>query len=297
VSDSDLHARLFGLERPQGPASRTLVLGRLALGIEGLGPGLAARLDRRWGGFLRAAPPGAARATLRVLDAGTSLWFEPRAAGELYRLEAFGTAGRRVVASYRFALAAEAPGVWRVGLSSEPGEPDDRVMDNVSRYMAARLALEVGGFAMHAAAVEQRGRAFVLAGPSRAGKSTAATLFRGARSLGDDFAIVLPAAGGWVAPALPYDNAESVEGRLQQGEFPVAGIWRLSQAGENRVERLPPALTEASLVACAAFPWAMPELAETLLANARRYAETALHERLYFTREADLGGLLGNPAR
>jgi hypothetical protein len=91
-----------------------------------------------------------------------------------------------------------------------------------------------------------------------------------------------------MAPALPFDNSERIPSDAQRGIFPVAGIWRLTQASATRVERLPAGLAAASLLGCAAFPWAMPEASGTLLEHVTRYIAEGRFGRLDFALGADL---------
>ncbi len=209
---------------------------------------------------------------------------------EPYRIEAVNDPSRRLVASYHFGIAAEAPrhASWRLGITDQPDEPLERILDNALRFVTARLAVDDGGFAMHAAGVARDGRAYLLAGPSGAGKSTAVRLATPATGLGDDFGLVVPTEKGWIAPALPFDNSERILHPPPGGPFPVAGIWRLYRASETRAEQPRQGFAVASLMGCTAFPWAMPELSERLLEHVGRYIEEGSYRHLYFTSEADL---------
>ena len=173
-----------------------------------------------------------------------------------------------------------------------PDVPIDRLLDNVARYFVARLAIERGGFALHAAGLLKDGRAHLLAGPSRAGKSTAVSMAENAVSLGDDMALAVPGPDGWLAPALPFDNSERIVHDPPEGLFPLAGIWRLHQASQTRVEHPPSSLAAASLMACAAFPWALPDLADPLLGQVKHAIDDGCFAHLHFSKEADFWGCL-----
>jgi hypothetical protein len=289
TEDLAAHERLSVLDRPLGSEVRDLTLGRWRIRIDGASGSLATALERRWGRFLdRPACGTAPRAALRVLDAGAATWLPAPSGGELYRIEARNGPDRRIVLSYGFALRRGEGGAWRLGLCRGAVEPTERAVENALRYVAACLALEDGGFALHAAGVLREGRAFLFAGPSGAGKSTLTRLARPAASLGDDFGLFVRDGDGWAAPALPFDNAERIDPDTPQGLFPLAGIWRLEQASHTRVERLPPALAVASLLGCAAFPWAMPEQADRLLEHARAFVAAGRFERLRFALDTPL---------
>lgn len=287
MSGEGIHDRLRALEQRLGSERRTLRVGRRGIGIEGLDRRLAAELDRRWGALLE--PDGRADLTLRVFRSGSGPWLGPPEPGEQYRIEALGRPARRVVASYNFALCAEPePGCWRVAIHEQDNEPTQRLFENAVRYLVARLGVEAGGFALHAAGVLHQERAWLFAGPSGAGKSTAVGLAAPAVSLGDDFGLVLPGDGGWRVPSLPFDNSERGRPDPPRGTFPLAGIWRLHKSDVTRAERPPARLALASLMSCMAFPWALPEFTDALIDNAQRYLEQGCFGNLHFSRASDL---------
>jgi hypothetical protein len=219
-------------------------------------------LDARFRGFLEPLGHGAPRSFVRLVRGDGTGWLPRWRPGDGYRIEAEAGEGPLVVRSYSFALVPELTGAWRLAVEDLGVEPIGRVLENAIRYLVARLVLEQGGLALHGAAVLREGQAFIFAGPSGSGKSTAMRLSAPATSLGDDFAVVLPHAGGWAAPALPFDNSESASENPPRGLFPLAGIWRLFQADRHRVEQPSGVLAQASLLACTAFPWALADLAD-----------------------------------
>jgi hypothetical protein len=284
-----LHERLRSLDRVHGPAQLGLRLGGRQIELEQLDAGLVRELERRWGGFVVPARSRAADLTVRFFRGGPGTWLERWQPGERYRLESVGHDDERVVASYHFGLAREGQrATWRAGLSDDPAEPPARIVENLIRFLAAHLALDDGGFALHAAGILREGRAYLLAGPSRAGKSTAARLVPQAESLGDDYGMVVREGQRWLCPALPFDNSECVRDRPTSGVYPLAGVWRLQQAEATRAESVHKLGASARLLACAAFAWAMPERNGELLDHVRSLVEAGLFRDLQFQRDADL---------
>lgn len=284
-----LQSRLCALKRTLGSSGGSLRLAGQVMQLEGLDPALGEALARRWGAFYADGAARRPRYTVRVVVDEGGGWLKQRSGTEPYRLEALGDAGHRVYASYHFALCAGAtPGFWRLALTRQDREPPQRVVENAMRFLTAYLALECGGFAMHGAAVLREGRVHIFAGPSGSGKTTAVGLTAGARSLGDDFAMVLPLDDGWGAPALPFDNSERAMREPPAGLHPVAGIWRLHHAPEGRIDYPPRNLAVASLLGCAAFPWALPEQAPLLLERAGAFVSTGRFGHLHFSRTTDL---------
>jgi len=270
-----------------------LELGHWRIVLEGLDDALADALLRRWDGFH--ASPGGAPATfvLRVVRGDDSLWLPHWERFERYRIEGTIEDETPLVRSYHFALAPNAGGrSWQFALADEPDEPVERIAENAVRYALARIAAEAGGFALHGAGVLEEGRAYVFAGPSRSGKSTAVALSAPARSLGDDFAVLVPRDASWFTPALPFDSSEKAPPRPAGDLFPVAGIWRLFQAAAPKLEPVSRTIAAASLMGCAAFPWAMPDLSEAVLEHVRRYVTGAPFAHLHFRVAPDFWDLL-----
>ncbi len=294
MQDLDLHRRLVAARQSRGNEARTLVWGDEALEIAGLDAGLARELELRWGAFLRHPSPPTAQTKLEIRDGGAGEWLVSAAGPELYRLEAINDPRRRVIASHNYGLAMDEPsGSWRLAVREDSPEPLQRIVDNAARFLVATRAVRLGGFAMHSSAVLRAGRAYVFAGPSGSGKTTAVGLTRPAKSLGDDFGVVLPGVHGWVAPALPFDNTERVEGTPPPGLHPVAGIWKLLQASAARVDEPNPTLAVASLMSCVAFPWAMPEAGGELLEHVGRFVAGGLFRHLHFTKKTPIWDYLG----
>ena len=285
---------LLALNRPRGDEALHLRIGDWTLTVQGLDASMVSALDRRWGGFLLDRSSAAARITLRVFPSGPEGWLERWGKGERYRVEGGIEEDRLVVRSYHFALCPEeAPRSWRLGLTEQSEEPVERILDNAVRCLVARVATEEGGLALHGAGVLREGLAYLFAGPSRSGKSTAVRLSSPAVSLGDDYAVLVRGKGGvWSAPAVPFENTEEAPPRPPQGLLPLAGVWRLFQSAEDRVERPPRGLAIASLMGCAAFPRAMPDLADAVLDHAKRFVSEAAFAHLHFRKTADFWKLI-----
>jgi hypothetical protein len=292
----EARARLARLDHSVGSAGRDLTIGTDTIRFQGLSDEFAATLDARFRGFVAPSGSTVARILVRTVRGDGSGWLPRWRPGETYRLEADTVAGPLVVRSYHFALVPEVSGAWRLAIEDLGDEPLGRVFDNATRYLVARLAVERGGLALHGAGLLRGSNAFIFAGPSGAGKSTAIRLSLPATSLGDDFAVVLPHAGGWAAPALPFDNAEIAPEDPPRGLFPLAGVWRLFQAARHRVERPSGVLAQASLLACASFPWALPDLADRAGEAVAALAASGLYGHLHFAPDPGFWPLLADGA-
>ena len=289
----DSRRQLDELNSPRGALVRWLQIGADRIAIEGLDAELAASLGDRWGAFLAESPDDArgVRYRMSVHRWEGPRWLEPRGV-ETYRVESLGGSGTRIAVSYNFAFCVEGPRRWKAVVREADDEPLGRVLDNVARQAVARVALDRGGFAMHGAGLLRDGRAWVFAGPSNAGKTTAIRLSEPARSLGDDLAIVLPSETGWCVPALPFDNTERITSTPGPGPYPLAAVLRLQQAEQHGVERDSVGRAIAALMGCAAFPWTMPEASADLLENVTALASEGRFARLNFRKDPDFWGLL-----
>lgn len=272
-----------------GPDARELSIGDHAIRFEGLSGPQAAALARYWGPFLARESGRPVYRSVRVCDAGPGGWLPLPGPGELYRVESLATPDGIVTLSYAFALGLDREGRWRVALASDGFEPAVQSLENAARVLTARMAGELGGFALHSAGVVRDGRAWIFAGPSGSGKSTAARMTAPAVSLGDDFGLVLPdGRGGWVAPPVPFDNVPEIVGRPQRSLYPVAGIWRLFRADSARVERRTGLAAATSLSTCTALPWALPDLAGSVIEQIGRFCAESFFGHLHFGLDTDI---------
>jgi hypothetical protein len=129
------------------------------------------------------------------------------------------------------------------------------VIENFLRVFTAHQALRRGGVVLHSAGLVVDGRAFLFAGRSGAGKTTLTRKGHaaGAGVLSDDINLVLPAAGGYQAHAVPFTGefGRTLAHPGGRAAYPVAGLVLL-----DRGERLGVAPIGAStaiarlLVAC-----------------------------------------------
>lgn len=289
--DARYRTRLTGLKETRGGEARDLRVGSWVVRIEGLDTRLGDVLDERWGPFVGPAQGDPATLVLRAVDAGQDGWLPgPDAPGELYRMEACGDVDERVIVSYNFALGQPVAGEgdWSLAITRGTREPIGRLLENAVRFLLATAALDDGGFAMHSAGVLHDGRAYLYAGPSRSGKSTAVSASAPAQGLGDDFGLVVPGTEGWRTPAVPFDGSERIAADAPRGLYPVAAVWRLYHSSGVRLDRPPATVASASLLSCVAFPWAYPERAGELMDHIQRFLDESSFGHLMFAADSNL---------
>ncbi len=124
-------------------------------------------------------------------------------------------------------------------------------IDSVLRILHTLLLAEEGGFLLHGASAIRNGKAFLLSGKSGAGKTTISRLApRDVTLLTDEISYVRRAAhgpdgrgrpsphnqGSYVAYGTPFAGELAKVG--ENVSAPIAGLYFLVQARENRVEPL-----------------------------------------------------------
>jgi len=245
-----------------------------------------------------ASPPGRPRPPALRLEwtrAARPAWLSivPREAARSF---AWIEGGALAWATHHVALLMD-PAAERgiVVLTDQDAGETARSAQNALRVAVAwRLAAEGRGLLVHAAAVEDGGKAVVLLGPSGAGKSTAACLSAPRAVLADDVSLLVPGDDGlhlhpapfWADAALPHRSDARAPLR-------VSRLLRLRQAAEHGLAPLPRAAATASVMAHAPF---LAGLQPLLQADglAERIAAAAPVSELQFARDAGFWSLLGN---
>jgi hypothetical protein len=118
------------------------------------------------------------------------------------------------------------------------GVRNQYALDSLLRVFLSWKLLEHRGFLLHAATVIRDGKAYIFTGRSGAGKSTVATLSPEGSVLTDEISLLRQENGVWRAYGTPFWGEFKAAG--SNSSAPVAGIFRLLQAAENRVESLRP---------------------------------------------------------
>jgi hypothetical protein len=251
--------------------------------------GLSARQEegvrRRFGALCRES--GGAAVETRVFTAPASDFRKVDTRGWEYNLSMDFAAG-----SVRFAgLSLMGRMDWAPtlagGLWSPEGEGDlfAPVLENFFRVLSAYRLVESGGALLHSAAVADGDGAFLLLGPSGAGKTTAARLCeeRGARVLSDDLNAAVPDGAGARVEKLPFtgDLGDRSGGPSQ---VPLHAVLRLEKGSEDRLVPLSPARAMAGLLAASPFANRDPWREEALLGTLERLARAVPAYVLVFSR-------------
>lgn len=130
--------------------------------------------------------------------------------------------------------------------------PDWLSMLQYDTVLTSLLALErrligLDGLVLHCAYLRHLGEAILFSAPSETGKSTQAGLweqYRGGETINGDRALLQKLDGRWTARGWPVCGSSGI---CRNEDTPIRAIVMLSQAPENRVERLHPAQAFALL--------------------------------------------------
>lgn len=118
------------------------------------------------------------------------------------------------------------------------GVKNQYALDSLLRVFLSWKLLEHQGFLLHAATIIRNGKAYIFTGRSGAGKSTVASLSPQGSVLTDEISLLRREEGVWRAYGTPFWGEFKAAG--SNSSAPVAGIFRLLQAPENRAVSLRP---------------------------------------------------------
>jgi len=251
-----------------GNVSLTITVAGVAVRLDGLDPDRDRTLRRRYGVFCD-APPGAPDMVVRVTLAGRPGFLQVARASELYRVHTRWEGDTLYASSYEWAGWID-PSRKTGGLSlGEITEVDaaafDRSIENFLRVAYAHLMVARGGFVLHSAGLVRDERAYLFFGPSGSGKTTVTTLSPGALVLSDDLTLVVPMdGGGYGACSVPFRGVFAPQPTSIR-TFPLAGFFRLIQAGEDRLDRVAGARAVGELVGSLPFVTERPEWAGAVM--------------------------------
>lgn len=165
------------------------------------------------------------------------------------------------------------------------GVRHEYALDSLLRILLTMVLLPQRGFLLHGATVVRDGRAYIFFGRSGAGKSTVASLSPEGSVLTDEISLVRYSNGCWQAHGTPFWGEFRAAGINKL--FPIAGMYLLKQAKEDRVEPL--ALKQAlrALLPCVLFFTTEARAHETLLGTLLGLIDEIPCHRLDFRRNAE----------
>lgn len=165
------------------------------------------------------------------------------------------------------------------------GVRHEYALDSLLRILLTMVLLPQRGFLLHGATVVRDGRAYIFFGRSGAGKSTVASLSPQGSVLTDEISLLRYSGGCWQAHGTPFWGEFRAAG--QNRLVPVAGLYLLKQANEERVETLDARQALRALLPCVLFFANEKPAHETLLRTLLGLVEQKPCHRLHFRRNAE----------
>jgi hypothetical protein len=274
--------------------------------VAGLSAAQEEAARRKFAGLCREAATGG-EIPIQIFRSPAADFLERDTRGWEYTLDMDYSAGSVRLAGLRLMARIDwtpalAGGLWTCHAE---GEHWVSVFENYLRVLTAYRLLERGGAMLHSAGVTDGASAWLLLGPSGAGKTTSSRLCleKGAQVLSDDLnAVVLSGEGPEERRAclewLPFAGDLGERPGDSPGRLPLAALLRLVQGTEDRLRPISPAAALAGLVAAAPFVNRDPWRREALFATLERLARSAPAYELTFSLNGGLWDLLkAIPAR
>ncbi len=165
------------------------------------------------------------------------------------------------------------------------GVRHEYALDSLLRILLTVLLLPRNGFLLHAATVVRDGRAYVFPGRSGAGKSTVASFSPAGSVLTDEISLLRYSDGFWQAYGTPFWGEFRAAGLNRH--FPLAGIYSLVQAPEERIEPLSTMEILRALLACVLFFSTGAHANEAILRVLLDLIERVPCHRMHFRRNAE----------
>lgn len=285
-----------------GAGSLVIATGGVRARVSGLSARQLSEMAARYGIFARGSRGGSDAA----VDLDVEIRRSPRdgflrvrhtVPAEMYRLLTREEDGRLVVWSYEWAaLWDRTAGRALLAATTDDRVVFDRIVENFLRVAFAHLALEKGALLLHGAGVVRDETAYVFFGPSGSGKTTVTTLSKGARILSDDLVILVPTDGGYAASSVPFRGLMTPPA-TSDGAWPLAGLFRLVKADEDRVEPLDAPHAVGELIQSLPFVTDCAGAMPKVLKVATDVAGTTPVSRLHFRKDAGFWRAVENVGR
>ncbi|MGH9685108.1 MAG: hypothetical protein ACRD4S_16030 [Candidatus Acidiferrales bacterium] len=164
------------------------------------------------------------------------------------------------------------------------GVRHEYALDSLLRILLTTVLLPERGFLLHAASVVRDGQAHIFFGRSGAGKSTISSLSPKGSVLTDEISLLRYSGGAWQAYGTPFWGEFRADGINRR--YPIAGIYSLIQASEDRVVPVPPKEIVRALLPCVLFFNSEPKANDALLQTIVGFARQVPCYRLHFRRDA-----------
>ncbi|MGA9062500.1 MAG: hypothetical protein WB341_12625 [Terracidiphilus sp.] len=270
------------MQFPEGEPNHDVVIeiGGLPIEVQTSDAEFERILKGRYGEYVR--PGGASQFALRVelttpetfdSDADAEVWLEDRE----WRME-------------RGDFRARWNPADRQGQVVQSANPYS--IDSVLRIVHTLMLAPEGGFLLHASSAVRNGKAFLFSGVSEAGKTTMARLAPAdATLLTDEASYVRKVDGRYVAYGTPFAGEMGEPGKNISA--PIAALYFLKKAPENRIEEMEPGVAVRRLLRNILFFAHQPEMVRQVFESACAFVAAVPVYQLSFFPDQRVWELIG----
>lgn len=168
----------------------------------------------------------------------------------------------------------------------------DYSTDSVLRIVHTLILAKTGGFLMHAASAIRKGKAFLFAGVSGAGKTTLSRLAPpDATLLTDEISYVRKIDERYIAFGTPFTGELAKLG--ENTSAPIAALYLLAKGTENRIDPVSVCDAGREVLANMLFFAADPEMVNLVFQSACDFVDRVPVFRLTFVPDARVWELIG----
>jgi len=165
-------------------------------------------------------------------------------------------------------------------------------IDSVLRIVHTLMLAPEGGFLLHASSAVRNGKAYLFSGVSEAGKTTMARLAPpDVALLTDEASYVRKVDGRYCAFGTPFAGEFGEPGKNISA--PIAGLFLLHKAPENRIEEIEPASAVQRLLRNILFFAHEPELVRQVFESAVAFVAAVPVRQLSFFPDQRVWELIG----
>jgi hypothetical protein len=170
--------------------------------------------------------------------------------------------------------------------------PNPYSIDSVLRITHTLLLARTGGFLLHASSAVRNGKAFVFSGLSEAGKTTIARLAPpDVALLTDEASYIRRLDDQYLAYGTPFAGEMGEPGKNISA--PIAAVYLLKKAPENRIDRVEPAVAVRRLLRNILFFAHDDELVRLVFDSAFAFVEAVPVYELSFLPDQRVWELIG----
>lgn len=218
-----------------GEETIQITIADFAISINGLSAKLKEKINERYEGFVGIPAQNLFTAKVGV---GKDCFIPPTEEGML-NIQEKDIDFKTYIISTDFSGFAEMEGRNGFILLARPEDVKFSVyaIENYLMRVFNILAIESGGFFIHACGVVKDNKAYLFYGPSGSGKSAVASLSPDLGVLSDDMILIIPKEGDYLASSTPFWGSMSRALRTK-GIFSIKGCFHLVKSTETELKKI-----------------------------------------------------------